>query len=378
MTPTATQAARRPAPRQVLPFPTRPPAEPQALAAFPGDRAVRRWLFATAFAVVAAISVGGITRLTDSGLSITEWAPVSGIVPPLSDADWNAAFGQYQAIPQARTVHRGITLEAFKRLYWWEWFHRLVARGVGLVIVIPFFVLLLRRQVRPSLHLQLANIPLLTALQGAMGWYMVQSGLTERTDVSPYRLVAHLALALVILGIATWTATALRERDPGPEPSELPFAWASVLLALLAFFTLLSGGFVAGHNAGEIYNTFPLMGGALVPAGYSSLDGWRNLFENPIAVQFNHRILAIATAVAVLAVWSAAERTADFGTRRRLRIAAAAVMCQLALGIATLLLMVPVPLAILHQLGGVAVFVSLVAAAAGTRPAITRTIPPSP
>ena len=175
------------------------------------DRAVMRWLLASALAVALAVAVGGITRLTESGLSITQWKPVSGVLPPVSASEWNEAYARYLAIPEAQTVHRGITLDSFKALYWWEWTHRMLARCVGLVLAAPFFVLLLRRRIRPGMRLRLMNLPLLAALQGGMGWYMVQSGLSGRTGVSPYRLVAHLAVALVIFAIATWTASELRE-----------------------------------------------------------------------------------------------------------------------------------------------------------------------
>lgn len=337
------------------------------------DRAVRRWLVATALAVAATIGVGGITRLTSSGLSITEWKPISGILPPSTSAAWDVAYQRYLQIPQAKTVHRGISLQAFERLYWWEWFHRMLARTVGLVIVVPFFVLLLRRQIRAEHHLRLANIPLLTALQGAMGWYMVRSGLTDRTDVSQYRLVAHLALALVILIAAVSTATELRERTghQAVGARDRDVRQAATALVVLAFVTLLSGGFVAGLDGGKVFNTFPLMGGQLVPQGYFSVDGWRNAFENPIAAQFHHRLLAVATCGAVLALWA-------FGERMRmqalvpLRLAAAVVLTQVGLGITTLLLAVPVPVAVLHQLGGVAVLATLTSIAA-RRPAV----PPS-
>lgn len=325
------------------------------------DRAVVRWLLATALAVVAAIAVGGITRLTESGLSITEWKPVSGVLPPLTSGDWNDAYQKYLQIPEAQTVHKGITLDQFKGLYWWEWAHRLVARGVGLVIALPYFVLLLRRRIRPGLRLRLANLPLLTALQGGMGWYMVQSGLSERTDVSAYRLVAHLGLALVIFAIAIWTAAALvrtaRLADEGGERDTATTAQrrATTVFATLTFVTMLSGGFVAGLDAGHFFNTFPLMGGQVVPPGYGAVAGWRNLFENPVAVQFHHRVLAVITAAVTWMLWLRAERAKWTPLlRQQMRLASAVVLVQVSLGIATLLLFVPITVAVLHQLGAVA------------------------
>lgn len=340
------------------------------------DRAVVRWLVATALAVVAAIAIGGITRLTESGLSITEWKPVSGVLPPLTSADWSEAYQKYLQIPEAQTVHQGITLDQFKGLFWWEWAHRLIARGVGFVIAVPFFVLLLRRRIRPGLRLRLANLPLLTALQGGMGWYMVQSGLTDRTDVSAYRLVAHLGLALVIFAIAVWTASALGRsaRHPGDEHAAHPASrgqrTAVDALLALTLVTILSGGFVAGLDAGHIFNTFPLMGGRVVPPGYGEIAGWRNLFENPIAVQFHHRLLAVVTACAAWAIWGAAARAAWAPRlRQRLRLAGIAALIQLALGITTLLLAVPISIAVAHQLGAVALFTAALLAAAEAREA---------
>jgi cytochrome c oxidase assembly protein subunit 15 len=326
-------------------------------------RPVRTWLLVTALAVVATIAVGGGTRLTESGLSITVWEPVTGVVPPMSDAAWEAAFQSYLRIPESQTVHTGITLAEFKGLFWWEWAHRFVARGVGLVIALPFFWLWWRGRIPRPLVPRLALLPVLVAAQGALGWYMVQSGLSVRTSVSPYRLVAHLVLALIIFAIAVWTAASL-----GPGTSrreETNPASRSVLLALTALTTLtiVSGGFVAGLDAGRIFNEFPLMGGQLVPAGYGAVDGWRNTFENPIAAQFHHRILAMGTALVTWAAWWHAERREWFaGGRRWIRFAAAMAAIQVALGIGTLLLAVPVSLGVAHQLGAVALLTTLLLA----------------
>ena len=175
------------------------------------DRAVFRWLIACAIAVAIAGAVGGLTRLTGSGLSITEWKPVSGILPPLTASSWHDAYARYLAVPHAQTVHLGITLDAFQSMFWWEWTHRMLARAVGLVLTVPFFVLLLRRRIRPGMRLRLMNLPLLAALQGVVGWYMVQSGLAGQASVSPLRLAAHLTIALVILAIAVWSAAELSE-----------------------------------------------------------------------------------------------------------------------------------------------------------------------
>lgn len=303
---------------------------------------LRRWMLASAAVVVLTLVIGGTTRLTESGLSITEWKPVSGVLPPLTREAWDAAFAAYQQIPEAQTVHRGITLEAFKSLFWWEWAHRIVARLAGLVMALPFLWLLVRRQLPEGWSTRLGALPVLTLAQGALGWYMVSSGLSQRTDVSQYRLVAHLGLALVIYAIAIWTWLDLR---PGPRGDRLNRMGAVV--AALAGVTILSGGFVAGLDAGHIFNTFPLMGDGLVPPGYAQLTpGWRNWFENAAAVQFNHRVLATVTLAAAIVAWWRSR--APGGTAMGL-----AALAQVALGITTLLMQVPIPIAALHQLGAV-------------------------
>jgi cytochrome c oxidase assembly protein subunit 15 len=336
-------------------------------------RSVRQWLIVTAIAVVATIAVGGGTRLTESGLSITVWEPVTGVIPPLGEAAWNEAFQSYLRIPEAQTVHAGITLSQFKGLFWWEWAHRFVARGAGLVIAVPFFWLWWRGRIPRPLLGRLALLPVLVAAQGALGWYMVTSGLSDRTSVSPYRLVAHLGLALVIFAIAVWTAASLGDRADGSggQPDREARRWLLSLTALVAV-TILTGGFVAGLDAGRIYNEFPLMGGQLVPLGYGAVEGWRNMFENPVAAQFHHRVLAVVTAAVTWSIWLFAERRRWLPTVLRwLRLAAGLAALQTALGIATLLLAVPVTLGVLHQLGAVAVLTAMLlgAQAAMTVPA---------
>jgi cytochrome c oxidase assembly protein subunit 15 len=312
-------------------------------------------MIASALAVVLTLIVGGVTRLTESGLSITEWKPVSGVLPPLSDAAWRDAFERYLQIPEAQTVHRGITLSEFRVLFWWEWLHRFVARLAGLAIALPYVVLLAMRRIPPRLHLRLLALPLLTAAQGALGWYMVTSGLAGRTDVSQYRLVAHLGLALVIYVIAVWTALTVDKAGGARER-------AGFLIAGLAMLTILSGGFVAGLDAGHVFNTFPLMGAGVVPPGYDQLTPlWRNAFENAAAVQFNHRVLAMITLGAVVIAWlrrrHGAQQASDWNW-----VLAAALM-QVSLGILTLLTSVAVSLAALHQLGAVALLTAALRAA---------------
>ncbi len=342
-----------------------------------------KWLDATVAAVAIAVVVGGITRLTESGLSITEWKPVAGVLPPLSDLDWATAYTRFLQIPQAQTVHLGITLGAFKTLFWWEWVHRLLARGVGLVIAVPFFWFLARGQLPRALIPRLATLPLLVAAQGALGWYMVRSGLSVRTNVSQYRLVAHLGLALVILVVALWTSASLRAgrsapshgRDAAGAGSALGGAtrtrWTRItdLFAAWTFGVILSGGFVAGLRAGHIFNTFPLMGGQVVPPGYSQQSGFlANAFENPAAAQFHHRVLAILTGLVALALWlMASTGNAPALVVKALRTVALVACVQVALGITTLLMGVPVLVAVLHQLTAVALLSAAVMAAHATR-----------
>ena len=329
------------------------------------DLRVRRWLLASAAAVVLAVAIGGITRLTESGLSITEWRPVSGILPPRSSTEWFEAYQRYLAIPEAQTVHRGITLGQFQALFWWEWVHRLLARLVGLILALPYFVLLARGDLRSAHRGRLLLLPLLAAAQGALGWYMVKSGLQVRLDVSPYRLTAHLGMALVIYIICVWTALDLRapQREAGRTPRQLR-GWL-IAAVCLTIITMLSGGFVAGLDAGRVYNTVPLMGGQLVPPGYTLPGtGWRNAFENPAAAQFHHRVLALVTAVLLL-VLAAIGRRPQLPARLRRATTAAGliVLVQAGLGITTLLLKVPVALGVIHQVTALALLTAVLAAA---------------
>lgn len=321
---------------------------------------LRRWLFACIVAVFLAVAVGGITRLTESGLSITEWKPVSGVLPPMNDVAWQAAFDEFQKIPQAQTIHRDISMSGFKLIFWWEWFHRILARGVGLVFAIPYVLFLVQGRIPRSLRMRLTALPLLTVAQGALGWYMVQSGLVERSSVSAYRLAAHLGLALGILAVAVWTYSELRPGRPvdeAPASDRAPTAWRWALrgMTTLLGITLLSGAFVAGLRAGRIYNEFPLMGGQVVPPGYAQLGGWWvNAFENPAAAQFHHRVLAIVcTLIALVLAWRVVRAPVSAVVRRGVLALGAVVSVQLLLGITTLLMAVPLTLGVLHQFTGV-------------------------
>jgi len=319
--------------------------------------ALRRWLFASIVAVFLAVAIGGITRLTESGLSITEWKPVSGALPPSSDAAWQVEFEKFLQIPQASTTHAGITLGTFKWIFWWEWFHRNVARTVGLVFAIPWLLFMAQGRIPRALRLRLTALPFLTLAQGALGWYMVQSGLVERSSVSAYRLTAHLGLALGILAVCVWTYSELRPPAAVRDDRITPRAWRRGLLgmAVLLGITVLSGGFVAGLRAGKIFNEFPLMGGRVVPAAYGQLaPWWTNAFENPIAAQFHHRTLAIVvTILALTLAWRASRAALAPQVVRAVHALGAVVSVQLVLGVTTLLLAVPLPLGVLHQFTGV-------------------------
>lgn len=328
------------------------------------DRGIRRWLIASALSVVGTLIVGGATRLTESGLSITEWKPVTGVVPPLSASHWDAAYQQYLRIPEAQTVHAGITLSQFKALYWWEWAHRLAGRVVGLVVLFPFLWFWLRGRIQRELLPRLASLPVLVGAQGALGWYMVASGLSERTSVSPYRLVAHLSLALLIYAIAVWTAASFG-RDGTDRVVAAPERRAIIVLTALVCVVIISGGFVAGLDAGRIFNEFPLMGGQVVPDGYSGRSGIRNWFENPIAAQFNHRLLGVLLALTIWVAWIWSERRWSPDGRRWMRLAALVVLIQAVLGITTLVSGAPVVVAMMHQSGAVALLTVLMVAGIG-------------
>lgn len=328
----------------------------------PADRGVIAWLAAVAAMVFAMAVIGAITRLTESGLSIMEWAPVSGALPPLSEAEWERLFALYRQIPEYRLENAGMTLAEFKTIFWWEWIHRLWGRLIGLVFLLPFLWFLWRRRLPAWLKPHGWALFALGALQGAMGWYMVASGFAERTDVSQYRLVAHLGLALVVYGYCVWLLCRLRWPHASAA-ARSRLAGATLALLLLLAVTLASGGLVAGLNAGLIYNSYPLMDGRLLPAGYWQLaPAHLNLFENVTAVQFNHRLLTLATAAAALALWAWARRLPPGPARRAYDLLALAIVLQFALGIWTLLAAVPVWLGAVHQAGAILVLTATLAA----------------
>ncbi|MEO8849055.1 MAG: COX15/CtaA family protein, partial [Casimicrobiaceae bacterium] len=321
-------------------------------------RAVALWLLVCCALVYAIVVVGGVTRLTHSGLSITEWQPIVGTLPPLDVADWQQAFAKYQLTPEFRDVNHAMTLDEFKGIFWWEYVHRLLGRLVGTVFLLPFLYFLARRRIPSGYAKPLAAIFVLGGLQGALGWYMVQSGLVDDPRVSQFRLTAHLGLAVLLFAAMLWTAMSLlfrarmRSADPGPRR----FAYA---VATLVFVMILSGGLVAGTHAGFAYNTFPSMNGHFVPPEILSIaPAWKNFFWNLATVQFDHRMIAYALAITVpLLAWRL-YRQADAPARARSgsRWLVAMLAVQITLGISTLLLVVPIPLAAVHQAGAVLVF----------------------
>ncbi len=334
------------------------------------DRAVAVWLLACCTLVFAVVVVGGITRLTRSGLSIVEWQPIIGVLPPLDATAWQEAFQKYRQTPEYRLVNPTMSLAGFKSIFWWEYLHRLLGRLIGAAFLVPLLWFALRRNIARALTWKLAGIFILGALQGAMGWYMVQSGLVDDPRVSQYRLTAHLGIAFLIFAAMLWIALDLFfPRASGASTVPAGLRRLAVALAVLVFVMVLSGGLVAGIRAGLAYNSFPLMNGHVVPPGIFVLEPWYlNFFSNMATVQFDHRLIAWLLAFLVPWFWLRVRRAA---APRRARLAAdlllAMLALQIALGIATLLLAVPVTLAGAHQAGALLVFGSALLAAHSLR-----------
>ena len=317
---------------------------------------VRLWLFAMAFLVFCMVIVGGATRLTDSGLSITEWQPLLGAIPPLSEADWQAAFAKYQTIPEYQLVNKGMDMAAFQFIYWWEWSHRFLGRFIGVAFLVPLVWFAVSGRISRAKLPRLAGLFILGGLQGALGWYMVKSGLTERVDVSQYRLAAHLTLASAIYAALLWTAFGWNNAVPRA------WNWQSARAACLVALVLgqiALGGFVAGLDAGMAYNEWPLMDGAIIPAGLFAAEPlWRNFFENALTVQFQHRVMAYLVILAIgLHVWLS-RPAAHMPSLVFLFIA---VFLQAAIGVWTLLAQVPLHLGLVHQGGALVLLLAAVA-----------------
>jgi cytochrome c oxidase assembly protein subunit 15 len=323
-------------------------------------RQVAFWLLVCAALVFVMVVVGGVTRLTRSGLSIVEWQPIAGTLPPLTETAWQDMFTKYQATPEYVKVNRGMSLDEFKGIFWWEYIHRLIGRTIGLVFFLPFVWFLAKRQIPWSAAPKYVGILLLGGAQGAIGWWMVKSGLVDLPRVSHVRLAIHLGMAFFIFAVLLWTALGLlaRERQPLLSDERQRLARYATALAVLVFVMVLSGALVAGTRAGYAYNTFPLMDGRFVPAGLGELEPWwDNLFHNLTTVQFNHRMIAWALAFIVPAFWWACRR-ADLPVmpRRAVNLLLAMLVVQITLGITTLLFHVPVALGAAHQGGALVLF----------------------
>ena len=314
------------------------------------DRAVGVWILVCCFLVFAMVVLGGVTRLTGSGLSMVRWAPLSGAIPPITAAAWEAEFNHYQQSPEFQKVNHQMTVNEFKTIFYVEYFHRLLGRAIGLVFLVPFLVFLWRGRIRRALIPKLSLVFVLGGLQGLLGWYMVKSGLVDVPRVSPYRLTAHLIVAVAIYAYLFWTALGLlRERSYRSTVS--PLSRGAIGITAMIVVTILSGGFVAGLKAGHAFNTFPLMAGQWIPTGYRVAEPfWLNFFETIPAVQFNHRWLAVTTFVLVLLFALRVWRDDALRTyRAAVAVLAMLALIQVSLGISTLVLHVPVVLAAAHQ-----------------------------
>ncbi|HSH44861.1 MAG TPA: COX15/CtaA family protein [Longimicrobiales bacterium] len=327
----------------------------------PKRRRVRAWLWSIAATTFAVLVVGGITRLTQSGLSIVSWDPIMGVIPPLTVADWQHAFDQYRQFPEYQTLRQGMTLSEFQFIYFWEYLHRLLARGIGVVFLVPFLFFWVRGYLNGPLLRRSLLLFGLGAAQGVMGWLMVASGLVDRPSVSHYRLAAHLTLAFLIFGWALWLARDLAARADGPAPppaQRRPLRRGLALAGGLLGVQIVWGAFVAGLDAGAYYPTFPLMGGRWVPAELLWLDSaLENFVANPIAVQWTHRVLGTVLAVAVLGLAAVVWRRVQDQRSRQFAVALAGlIVFQYLLGVTTLLLQVPVSLGVAHQATAMVLF----------------------
>lgn len=335
-----------------------------------GNRAVSLWLWFVALLVFAMVVVGGATRLTESGLSITEWQPLLGAFPPLTETDWMTAFEKYKLIPQYTALNHGMSLEEFKFIYWWEWSHRLLGRLIGVVFALPLVFFWWTGRLDRGTGMKFLGILALGALQGAIGWYMVKSGLSDRIEVSQYRLALHLTTAFMILGLLVWLALDEWPAEPyvtGEIATPLIKRMASIIVAAVLVQVVL-GAFVAGLRAGLIYNTWPTMDGQWFPSDYWINPAYLSFFEGHAAAQFNHRVVAyIVTALVLVQVWLTYRTPVDDRIRLSALWLGGAVILQAVLGIATLLSHVPLHLGLLHQAGGAVVLTAAVVHLYATR-----------
>ena len=319
------------------------------------SRAVAIWLFVCALMIFVMVVIGGMTRLTHSGLSMVEWKPVTGFLPPISERIWQETFEKYQQYSEFKIKNPDMDLAGFKSIYWLEFIHRIWGRVIGIVFFVPFVFFLLKKKLDRKLIPKLITMFILGGLQGLLGWFMVKSGLSDRPDVSPYRLTAHLIFAFFLYGWIFWTALGLLFPKSHSFKQQSLYAYKGFVsaLTLLLVITIVSGGFVAGTDAGFIYNTFPFMGDTLIPKDLFVLDPWiKNFFENIVTIQFTHRVLTALVFFSVLGFWlKTLNQDMPKRTRLALQCLLAVVILQVTLGILTLLLAVPVSLAASHQAG---------------------------
>ena len=325
---------------------------------------VAMWQFVVAGLVVLMIVVGGLTRLTDSGLSITEWNLVTGVLPPLSAEGWATEFAKYQKIPEFTEMNYDMGMSEFKTIYWWEWGHRFLGRIIGLAYLVPFLVFLFRKQIPVGWTARLFVPGLLILVQGAIGWWMVTSGLTERVDVAPYRLAVHLGVAFIIFSLLVWNGLRLARPAPASLASRRERMPAMVsVIGGLTFVQILAGALVAGHDAGRGYTDWPLMNGAILPPEATELTPfWRNIFENPALVQFDHRVIGYILFAAIIWLWFRSRRTGHDRLKNWTTWVLVAATGQMLWGILTVLNGAPLTYAIIHQLGAVVLTFLLVRA----------------
>lgn len=319
----------------------------------PNPRPLRLWLMAMVFLILAMVAVGGLTRLTRSGLSIVEWRPITGIIPPLGEAAWQAEFGKYQQTPEFQKINHAMDVEGFKGIFWWEYGHRLLGRLIGLAFALPLVIFVWRRQVSLGLAAKLGVALLLGGAQGLLGWIMVKSGLVDLPRVSHYKLAAHLSLALFLMGFLFWLAQDLgRSSLPGRRASLWLRRLSAGLLALICL-QIFYGALTAGLRAGHVAHTFPTMNGYWLPPGLGAFQSPRDIVDNPVTVQFVHRSLGWAVLAASLTLAFLGLRRRDLSPRQRrsVGLVAAMTLTQFALGVFTLLHAVPISLASLHQIG---------------------------
>ncbi len=312
---------------------------------------IRWWLYGICLLVLAMVVVGGATRLTESGLSITEWKPIHGAIPPLSATEWEEEFAKYREIPQYEAINKGMTLEEFKFIFWWEWGHRLLGRVIGVAFFVPMLVFWVQGRIEPWLKPRLVFGLFLGGLQGALGWYMVASGLVDRIDVSQYRLAAHLTLACVIFAYLFWIARRLAPREAATGEEAAALVGVGKLFIALVFLQIFMGGLVAGLNAGFTFNTWPLMDGQIIPRGLLVMDpAWANFFENVMTVQFQHRVTAYVLVAAAIWLMIRSQRVSG---RKPVMMPARHIVgfvaLQVVFGIGTLVMNVPLHLALWHQ-----------------------------